>query len=372
MNTEDIEVVRQRLLQYFQDIGFSVNPHLKPSKSSKEFLRALHSKRRLEQLQANRKFLEHNFPLIREYYKEVEISIEDIKLELRFVDASKQDDNYILFKWWNLVWWSLPYERSIGRKISYLVFDKYHNLPFGLVVLQSPVMYCRARDEYLGITKEKRDYWINQSLYGQRVGALPPYNRIFGGKLVSMSLVSAEIREEYHRKYHGRKTLKQKRVLPSNLLFTYTLSAYGRSKIYEDLYFKGEPLSVFAGYSRGAGTFHISDSMYQELLRLLGENVKKSVFVSPSRKMKLLAKAFRIIGLPGFEYHNIKRGVYIFPHVYNLREIISSNEAPRWKSIKFKELYQEWMENYLSPKIKTHVIKDNLNDILKRADYPFM
>jgi len=232
-------------------------------------------------------------------------------------------------------------------------------------------MYCRARDKYLGITKEKRDYWINQSLYGQRVGALPPYNKIFGGKLVSMSLVSVEVRKEYHKKYHGRKTLKRKRVLPSNLLFTYTLSAYGRSKIYEGLYFRDEPLSVFAGYSRGAGTFHVSDSMYKELLHILGENTKKSVFVSPSRKMKLLAKAFRIIGLPGFEYHNIKRGVYIFPHVYNLREVISSDERPRWKFIKFEELHQEWVERYLLPNIGNRRIKDNLDNILRSANYPF-
>jgi len=372
MNPEDIEAIRKRLIDYFQELGFSVNPHLKPSKNSKEFLRALHSKRRLEQLQANRKFLEQNFPLIQEYYKKIEIDVEDVKLELRFVDANKQDDNHILFKWWNLVWWSLPYERSIGRKISYLIFDKYHNLPFGLVVLQSPVMYCRARDEYLGITKEKRDYWINQSLYGQRVGALPPYNKIFGGKLVSMSLVSVEVRKEYHKKYHGRKTLKRKRVLPSNLLFTYTLSAYGRSKIYEGLYFRDEPLSVFAGYSRGAGTFHVSDNMYKELLHILGENTKKSVFVSPSRKMKLLAKAFRIIGLSGFEYHNIKRGVYIFPHVYNLREVISNNERPRWKFIKFEELHQEWVERYLLPNVGNRRIKDNLDNILRSANYPFV
>jgi len=219
--------LREKVTRYFQDLGFSINPHLKPKKSDKSFLRILHQKRRLEKLKKYRYFLESYYPAVREYYRNsTEINPEDIQLEIKFIDRKKNPEDYALFKWWNLVWWSLPYERSVGRRIYYMLFDVNHNLPFGLVVLQSPVMYCKARDEYLGITKENRDYWINQSLYGQRVGALPPYNEILGGKMVAMSLSSTEIRKKYRKKYANKKTSKKKRIIPPRLLFIYTPSAY--------------------------------------------------------------------------------------------------------------------------------------------------
>lgn len=367
---EKIEEIKGRIIKYFQELGFSVNPHLKPKKNSKNFLRSIHKKRKLEQLHKYRYFLKNYYSLVREYYKGVEINPEDIQLEIRFIDPKKKPEEYILFKWWNLVWWSLPYEKSVGRRICYMLFDINHNLPFGLVVLQSPVLYCKARDEYLGITKENRDYWINQSLYGQRIGALPPYNEILGGKMVAMSLSSMEIRKEYRKRYHNKVTSKKRRVLPSRILFLYTLSAYGRSKIYEELYYKSRPLSIFVGYSSGAGTFHIPDKIYRELLSLLG-NVNTSVFVNPSRKLKLVSKAFKIIGLYGFEYHNIKRAIYLFPHVYNLIEIIRNGDKPKWKRIKFKNLYINWLEHYVLNKIGNRKVSISWESILRICEYPF-
>ncbi|ADT84403.1 Druantia anti-phage system protein DruA [Thermococcus barophilus] len=369
MNEQNLDEIREKLISYFHELGFLVNPHLKPKDYSKDFLRLLHSKRRIEQLYKHKDFLEQYYPLIREYYKDMEINLEDIKLEVKFVERGTEE--YILFKWWNLVWWSLPYEKSVGRRIYYMLFDKYHNLPFGLVVLQSPILYCKARDEYLGITKETRDYWINQSLYGQRIGALPPYNKIFGGKMVSMSLASVEIRKRYREKYKNKVTAKKKRILPARLLFIYTLSAYGRSKLYEDLYYDTLPLSIFVGYSSGAGTFHITDGIYKELLKILGENVNTSTFVSPSRKLKLVSRAFRILGLYGFEYHNIKRGVYLFPHVNNLREVINNNERPKWRNIKFENLFEHWLQNYVPDKLKRKKIKVSWGKLIKSVDYPF-
>ena len=368
---EDIREIREKVIKYFQELGFSINPHLKPNKSNKRFLREIHHKKRLEKLQKYRYFLESYYPVVQEYYKGgVEINPQDIQLEIKFIDRKKNLEDYALFKWWNLVWWSIPYEKSVGRRINYMLFDVNHNLPFGLVVLQSPVMYCKARDEYLGITKENRDYWINQSLYGQRIGALPPYNEILGGKMVAMSLLSTEIRKEYRRKYSNKKTSKKKRLIPPRLLFIYTLSAYGRSKIYEDLYYNSEPLSIFVGYSSGSGTFHISDEIYRDLITLLG-NVNTSVFVSPSRKLKLVSKAFRIIGLPDFEYHNIKRGVYIFPHARNIVEVIRENSKPKWLQIKFKNLYEIWLENYVLNRVNKDRISVSWDHILRVSRYPF-
>jgi len=124
------------------------------------------------------------------------------------------------------------------------------------------------------------------------------------------------------------------------------------------------------GYSSGSGTFHISDEIYRDLITLLG-NVNTSVFVSPSRKLKLVSKAFRIIGLPDFEYHNIKRGVYIFPHARNIVEVIRENSKPKWLQIKFKNLYENWLENYVLNRVNKDRISVSWDHILRVSRYPF-
>jgi hypothetical protein len=67
----------------------------------------------------------------------------------------------------------------------------------------------------------------------QRVGALPPYNQLLGGKMTSITLVSDEIRDKYAEKYVGKKTLIKGRELPADLLFITTTSAFGKGTIYE-------------------------------------------------------------------------------------------------------------------------------------------
>ena len=98
------------------------------------------------------------------------------------------------YRWWNLVWWSIPYQRSYGRQMRFIVWDTAHDIPFGLILLQSPVLKMSVRDKYLEIPKEELDLWVNKSMHAQRVGALPPYNEILGGKMVALALTSNEIR----------------------------------------------------------------------------------------------------------------------------------------------------------------------------------
>lgn len=47
-----------------------------------------------------------------------------IELELREVRADSLESK--LFLWWNLIWWSLPYEEPIGRQMRFLLWDKTH------------------------------------------------------------------------------------------------------------------------------------------------------------------------------------------------------------------------------------------------------
>jgi hypothetical protein len=55
--------------------------------------------------------------------------------------------------------------------MRFIIWDKTHDAPFGLISLQSPILKQAVRDRNLGIPNEELDYWVNRSMYAQRVGA---------------------------------------------------------------------------------------------------------------------------------------------------------------------------------------------------------
>lgn len=190
-------------------------------------------------------------------------------------------------------------------------------------------------------------------MYGQRIGALPPYNELLGGKMVALSLTSNEIRESYVKKYKNNKTLLRNRVLPARFLFTTTTSAFGKSSVYERLKYNGNPVAEFIGYTSGSGTFHIPQSLYEDLLELLkqeGINATRGYGTGPSRKLKLIQKALRLLNISTYVFHNIKRGYYLFPNVANLSKVIHENMKPAWFNRPFQELQEHWKKRWCIPR----------------------
>ena len=250
-----------------------------------------------------------------------------------------------IFRWWNLTWWSLPYERSYGRQMRYVIWDEYHEAPIGLLGLQSPILSWSVRDQYLGITKERRDYWVNQSLSAQRLGALPPYNRIIGGKLIALLASSNIVIDDYKTKYDGLKTLMRKREIPARLLFLTTTGAYGKSSIYNRLKYQDEDIAKFIGYSNGSGSFHIPNTFFQRLLVFLeskGVDIRRGYGSGPSRKMRLIDMALQYLGFKDGISHGVKRAVYLFPLVRNLIRVVSGDVPPSWYHRSVEELTDYW------------------------------
>ena len=275
---------------------------------------------------------------------------EEIKLSLRKVEPDSELSN--LYFWWNLIWWSIPYEHQIGRYMRFVLWDVAHDAPFGLLGLQSPFLRSGVRDSYLGLKEGNADYWINQSLNANRVGALPPYNKLLGGRMVAMTLTANEVRAAYASKYTS-KTLMEKRRIPSRLLFTTTTSAFGRGTIYERLRYRGQHLNRFLGYTSGYGTFHLPNEQYLNMLDALkhkGLDVRRGYGTGPSRKLRLIRRGMQILGLPDFAYHNIQRGCYIFPNVVNLKAVIHGNRKPRWRNLPFDSLATYWRERWCIPR----------------------
>jgi len=349
----DEDSLRKKVIDTLKEQGFLTNPYVKPNGYEKNILKKIHRTKRLEQLKTHKEVIMENFLKIKEFsINGKDIEPDKIDLSLIEIKNYKQPESKI-FLWWNLVWWSLPYTRPIGRQMRFLLWDNHHDAPFGLIGLQSPPLRSHVRDKYLGLSNTKDHYWINQSMYGQRIGALPPYNELLGGKMIAMSLTSNEIREVYAKKYDNKITLLNKKILPPRLLFITTTSAYGKSSVYERLKYYEEKVSKFIGYTSGYGTFHIPQSLYEELLMYLeikGVDTKRGYGTGPSRKLDLIKKAFRSLSIPNFIFHNVNRGYYIFFNVHNIMDIIHYNKKPVWYDRPFKKLEEFWLKRWCVPR----------------------
>jgi hypothetical protein len=344
--------LKNEIINSLVNQGFIIDKEINPENFEKDIIKKIHSQKRLEQLKYHKNFLLDNLDFIREnLFTSKKLNPNKIKLKLLEVKADS--DEARLFLWWNLAWWSLPFDRPFGRQMRFMLWDEYHDTPFGLIGLQSPPLVSKTRDSYLGLINGTREIWINQSLYAQRLGALPPYNELLGGKMVGLSLNSNEIRERYAEKYDNKITLMKSRKIPNRLLFLTTTSAYGKSSVYERIKYENELVAQFLGFTSGAGTFQLSEELYQKCLIFLeqeGCSVKRGFGSGPSRKMKLISKAFGKLKIKNFQYHNIKRGMYLIPLVKNLKEVIHQNEDPVFFNRNFSDLSKYWLKRWGIPR----------------------
>ena len=276
--------------------------------------------------------------------------IEVSKIAPRLIEIEANSNKSNLFRWWNLAWWSLPHERAYGRQMRFIVWDDYHDSPIGLIGLQSPLLSWSVRDSRLGIAPEKRDYWVNQSLSAQRLGALPPYNECLGGKLVALLMMSDEVRKAFKKKYHKSETLLLKRILPANLLFITTTGAYGKSSVYNRLKFNDEKICEFIGYTSGHGSFHIPNTLYEGFINYLKEKeykAERSFGNGPSVKMKNIDQVMKLLGFKQGCEHGIKRAVYLFPFAKNLESLVKEEKKrPVWYRRGVDELTNYWKERW--------------------------
>ncbi|MCM8827616.1 MAG: DUF4338 domain-containing protein, partial [Candidatus Omnitrophica bacterium] len=197
MNEKEL---KNRIKKALKEQGFKINPHVRPKGCSKTTYRRIQQKARFEQLSLHKNFLIDSIKKVKNYCRSgSEINPERISLELIEVQSGSFEE--ILFRWWNLIWWSIPFQRSYGRQMRFLLWDTTHDAPFGLICLQSPVLKMAVRDRWLELPKDDLDIWVNKSMHAQRVGALPPYNELLGGKMVALALTCNEIREAYRKKY---------------------------------------------------------------------------------------------------------------------------------------------------------------------------
>ena len=352
MKSQNKKELKSRIIEALKSQGFKVNPHVRPSFNTKATYRDLQQTSRNEQITLHQNFLKSKAQEIQKYtLKNNCFDPQNIDLELREIKRGSLEET--IFRWWNLIWWSIPYQRAYGRQMRFLLWDKGHGAPFGLIGLQSPILKMSVRDNYLEIPRQELDLWINKSMQAQRLGALPPYNFLIGGKMAAMALTANELRTCYNKKYEGYVTEMKKRIIESDLLFLTTTSAFGKSSIYNRLKYKKQSVALSLGYTKGSGSFHISELLYEEIKEFLKDNdimVNTTFGNGPSRKIKLLREAFRLLDMPDYSYHNLRREFFLFPLASNLKEVIQENVPPKYYNRPLSDLVGYWKKRWCLPR----------------------
>jgi hypothetical protein len=343
-----------RSLIFFElaSLGFRLNEEGEiVSCASKEDVKRLHRPAREEYVSRNLEWIRRNFRKYEDYFANgEEIVPHKIHPILVQVQEGWQSDLFRLARFY----WSIPYSHGFGRRLRFLIFDSSNGKLIGIFGLQSPPITFPVRDRLFEYPIGQKEILVNQTMDIFTLGALPPYNRLLGGKMVAMAVCANEVRKAYQLTYTGRITEMEKRVLPAHLVALTTTSAFGRSSIYNRLKYKGKLLAESLGFTNGYGNFHLQRlyPLFKQYLESIGVDTKGGYGTGPKRSWQLMRLALDRVGVSAdLLKHGIQREAFLFRLVDNLEEYMNGKDkTPIYKNLPFADLAQYWRERYLLPR----------------------
>ncbi len=342
--------------------------------NSKENYRNLHETKRKEFERSLKKIDSNHFTFALDRFAlGKEVDPEKIEPELVEVKTRKESDLFRIAT----SFWSVPPSPGYGRRIRFLVFDKQNNMLIGVFALGDPVIALSTRDKWIGWNQKQRFKRISSILDGYVVGAVPPYNFLLGGKLVTSLIASKKVSEIFDKKY-AKKESEYKKInsgsgeLSQGLALVTISSALGRSSIYNriklpgilELHKTGNAEGNSSGFSKGHGHFHFSEKSYQLINEYLNSNHSKELnsnrFGDGSNyKMRVLREFFKIAGIENSRLkHGIKRECFGMPLAENFREYLTLKSNKLIKKIHSTEEISKYAINrWIIPRSKR--IKEN-------------
>jgi len=316
--------------------------------TDKAAIRMLHAPARELELVACQKWLRVVLPRVLRFFAEgVEVDPEGISPVLVEV---KEEWHHELFRAARLLW-SLPLSKGFGRRLRFLVMDANNERLIGILGLQSPPLSFPARDRLFHYPDGRKTELVNQTMDIHVLGAVPPYNRLLGAKLVALAAASNEVRAAYRRKYAGRTTEMERRYLPARLVALTTTSAFGRSSIYNRLRYNGHLIAEPIGYAEGYGSFHLAElyPLFREFLEARGIPTRGGFGTGPRIKWQTMVRALERLGFSSEALrHGIKREAFLFPLIENVQSFMEGRSSrPRYRDLPFADLVSHWRERWL-------------------------
>jgi hypothetical protein len=283
------------------------------------------------------------------FAKKEEIDPTKIEFELEMVSDQRAGE---IFRS-GMSFWSVPISVGYGRRMRFIVWDKTHNKVFGIFGLCDPLIGLKVRDDYIGWNKKQREERLYNMMTAYILGAIPPYNELFGAKLVALAAGCKEVCQAFEEKYKGRQTIIRGREPVAKLVAVDTMAFFGKSLIYEGL-----PEWQFLGFTKGLTHIHLN-GLWEKCLELAREMNAKSLRRNkfghgPNWKFRVLNEVFSRLGI-SLEYYEtgIKKGYYFRPLAAEWREFLKGEtDQLTYVNKSFEEYVEFWKSKYLRRRLK--------------------
>jgi hypothetical protein len=322
-----------------------------PDNYDKETIKNSMSFKRDEIIIKHRKWIDKNIEFARKNLaKGIDVLNSEINPIIEVCETEKQHRLFRIFRYY----WSSPYSEYVGRRIKLIIRDRaLPNKPvIGIAALGSPIIHIPERDDFIGWDKETRTKNLIYTLDAYVIGALPPYNYLLGGKLISYILASNEVREIYRKKYQGQVTLTEKRIA-NKLVGIFTTSLYGNSSQYNRMKFGDELLYKPIGQTKGFGTLHLSEETIHLMIKFLkskGVVVGHKFGDGPSWVMRVIRSAGELLGFDSdfLLKHSFKRNIYFVPLASEFKAFLNGEtKQPKFKNYSKNDLVHFWKTRWL-------------------------
>jgi hypothetical protein len=345
--------LKELVLNSLKALGFVIaeDGTLSPPTLDKEGLRQMHKLASQSEIAARQEWLHWHLHKYLHFFANGDEIVPE-RVDPILVEVTTKQ-HYDLFRIARFLW-SLPFSKGYGRRLRFLIMDRANGKLIGLLALQSPPLSFPARDRLFRYPDGRKTEMVNQTMDIQTLGAVPPYNRLLGGKLIALVAASNEIRQIYWRKYSGRITEMEQRILPPHLVALTTTSAFGRSSLYNRLSYNGTLIAESLGYTEGYGIFHFLElyPLFREFLESQGISTRGGFGTGPRRKWQTMVRALDRLGFSSdLLRHGVKREVFLFRLVDNLEAYMEGRDVePAYRNLPFSELVAWWRERWLLPR----------------------
>ena len=320
--------LRRKVRRQLRLLGFgkSDDGALEIDGDDKDAVRKLHGPQRADRLLTNSDLLLRRAPkLLRYFASGCDIDPAAIQPELERVYAGTWQAD--LFRLAALTW-SVPVSNGFGRRLRYVVWDAHNEKLLGLIAIGDPVFNLSVRDTLIGWDAGDRRERLVNVMDAYVLGALPPYNTLLCGKMVSCLVRSRQIYNEFTRTYGNTTGVISGKIKKPRLLAVTTSSSMGRSSVYNRLKLGGVRYFQPIGYTGGWGHFHISDDLFLELrdyLRGIGHRYadQHRFGQGPNWRLRTTRAALKTLGFrDDLLRHGIQREVFFCSLASNAARIL--------------------------------------------------
>jgi Domain of unknown function (DUF4338) len=312
---------------------------------------------RLELLQQRRPWIKRTERWITDYLLPgKEIDVERIHPYLQLCTSERQHEVWRYFR----LWGNIPYNRGCGRLLRYLLRDRGqpgHPI-MGIAALTSPVLICNPRDAWIGwqyphdreLKRQKLLACLDMSVSM----AIPPYNQLTAGKMISLAMLSNRVREDYAHKFRHHHTPTGLRE--NRLVLITTTSIYGSSVQYNRLRMGGRLAYTFAGYTEGYGNAHLTEQEFAEMetyLHAQGKPIPKGWGTGRSYRLRVYTAYYRYrYQMPQAPNHRQPRSVYVAP-LGEATRVFLRGETPYFRPYDFRmgDLVRLWKGEWLARRL---------------------